>query len=104
MHQRKKRSLCGRLGQRAPGYEKLALVKPEVWISEMDAKRDNSPGESEGSSTDHQVPPCPFRLFSTTRQTCNIFGPFAIREVFSGTIQSATKLQIPFRRRGNMEE
>jgi hypothetical protein len=31
--------------QRAPGYEKLTLVKPEIWISELDAKRDNSPGK-----------------------------------------------------------
>jgi hypothetical protein len=27
--------------QRAPGYEKLALVKPEIWVSELDAKGDS---------------------------------------------------------------
>lgn len=68
--------------QRAPGYEKLALVKPEVWISELDAKRDNSPGEGKGAVLIIKYPLCPFWLFSTTRQTCNILGPFAIREVF----------------------
>jgi hypothetical protein len=84
--------------QRAPGYEKLALVKPEVWISELDAKRDNSPGEGKGAVLIIKYPHVPSGFLAPLDKLAISLGlgPFAIREVFLGTIQSATRLQIPF--------
>ena len=72
--------------QRAPGYEKLALVKPEVWISELDAKRDNSPGEGKGAALVIKYPHVP----------SGFLAPLDRLAISWGLLSSEKSFQVPF--------